>query len=201
MDDAHLVSFIVPDLYLVLRFKHNKNVITYNYIVLSVVFHCKGSLCLCGDVLGGESVCLKQRGNLARTAENVLHADTYDRYGACGANCLRNCRAESADNVMLLDRYDSARLGGGCENVGGIKGLNGVNVGNAGAYALGGEKLCRLKTAKDNDVAALFYNDRALNWSGRASEPFGMLIRLYNSEPCVSSLAGALQYWFNTVVQ
>lgn len=67
-------------------------------------------------------------------------------------------------------------------------------------YALCDE-LAGLKTAKDNDVAALFYNDRALNWSGRASEPFGMLIRLYNSEPCVSSLAGALQYWFNTVVQ
>ena len=62
-------------------------------------------------------------------------------------------------------------------------------------------KLSGLNKDNTNDVAALFYNDRALNWSGRASEPFGMLIRLYNSEPCVSSLAGALQNWFNTVVQ
>ena len=62
-------------------------------------------------------------------------------------------------------------------------------------------KLSGLNGEPNNDVAALFYNDRAKNWSQRATEPFGMLIRLYNSEPCVSSLAGALQNWFNTVVQ
>ena len=85
-------------------------------------------LCLCGDIFGGESVCLEKRGNLAGSAVNVLNTDAENGNGAGFCESFAYCAAETAYDIMFFRSNDCTRLGSRfCEKLG-VDGLDGVDV-------------------------------------------------------------------------
>ena len=63
------------------------------------------------DIGGGESVCLEEGGDGARMAVGIVHTDADDGSGSGLANDLSNCRAETADDIMLLSGDDRTCIG------------------------------------------------------------------------------------------
>ena len=74
------------------------------------LFHFNNGSCLISDISRGKTVLLKQRRNLTRLSELVLNSDSEHGNGTPLADGLRNGRAKSTDNIMLLGGNDGTCL-------------------------------------------------------------------------------------------
>ena len=99
-------------------------------------FHSDDGFCLGSDICRGKSVYFEKRRNLSGAAVHILDADAQHRHRTKSGKRLADRASESADDVMLLRRHDSPRLGGRSRDKLRIERLDRVNVDDLGGNAV-----------------------------------------------------------------
>jgi hypothetical protein len=88
------------------------------------------------DCGGGQTVNFLQLGLCSDLSEAVIYPDKANRYGGRPRGNFRNCRTQSANNVMIFRNDEPLGFGGTARYKLNVKRLPRKHIDDAGVYAL-----------------------------------------------------------------